>query len=77
MESPGEQDLTIRPTRETFNPLADAPPPPVIDEFTRVAPVGGFGLHLVKTMMDSVTYRHDRGLNLLTMTARREQQEPA
>ena len=75
----GEQDLTIRVSDDgkPFNPLADAPPPPVIDEFTRVAPVGGFGLHLVKTMMDSVTYRHDRGLNLLTMTARREQQEPA
>ena len=75
----GEEDLTIQVSDDgrPFNPLVDAPPPPIIDESTRVAPIGGFGLHLVKTMMDSVTYRHDQGLNELTMTARREQAETA
>ena len=70
--TPGSRDMTIRVSDDgkPFNPLTEAPPPPAIDENTRVAPVGGFGLHLVKNVMDSVSYQHRGGRNHLTMTAR-------
>lgn len=53
-----------------FDPLSDAPPAPVIDENAGIAPVGGFGLHLVRNMMDSMSYSYVDGRNRLTMTAR-------
>ena len=70
-------NILVSDDGKPFNPLVDAPPPPVIDGSTIMAPVGGFGLHLVKNMMDSVTYRHNRGLNELAMTATLEPLEAA
>lgn len=55
-----------------FDPLTDAPKAPVIDENTEIAPVGGLGLHLVRCMMDSMSYSYEDGRNRLTMTARSE-----
>lgn len=60
-----------------FNPLSDAPPAPAIHENLEAAPVGGLGIHLVKNMVDSMSYRHEDGRNRVTMTARREQSVPA
>ena len=54
-----------------FDPLRDAPPAPVIDENTDVAPIGGMGLHLVTRMVESVAYRYEGGRNRVTMVARR------
>ena len=73
--TPGGGNMTIQVSDDgkPFNPLKDAPPPSLIDENTKAAPVGGFGLHLIKNMMDSVTYQHWEGKNHLTMTARIEQ----
>ncbi len=73
--TPTHQEISIQVSDDgkPFNPLTDAPPPPVIDEASRFAPVGGFGLHLVKNMMESVTYQHSQGRNHLTMTARRDE----
>ena len=48
-----------------FNPL-DAPVPDLnasIDE----RPIGGLGIHLVRTMMSSVEYRRENGRNVLIM----------
>ena len=55
-----------------FDPVNDAPAPPVIGPGTEIAPVGGFGLHLVKSMTHSVSYRYEGGRNRLTIVARRD-----
>ena len=60
-----------------FDPLSDAPPPPAVHENLEAAPVGGLGIHLVKNMVDSMSYRRENGRNRVTMTARREQPVPA
>ena len=53
-----------------FDPLNDAPLPdtnaPIEDR-----PVGGLGVHLVRTMMDEMHYRRESGRNHLTLVARR------
>ena len=54
-----------------FNMLTDAPAPDVdapIDE----RPIGGLGIHLVKTMMDELDYRRERDQNHLTLVKRRD-----
>ena len=67
-----EQDqllIEISDDGRPFDPLNDAPPAPIIDENTEIAPVGGFGLHLVRNVMDSMSYSYEDGRNRLTMTA--------
>ena len=51
-----------------FNPL-DAPPPD-IDASLEERPIGGLGIHLVRSMMDSVEYRRDHGRNVFIMKKR-------
>lgn len=48
-----------------FNPLEAAPPDTEagLDERR----VGGLGIHLVRSLMDSVEYRREKGRNILTM----------
>ena len=55
-----------------FDPLRDAPPAPVIDENTDIAPIGGMGLRLVTRMVDSIAYRYENGRNRVTLIARRD-----
>ena len=55
-----------------FDPLHDAPPAPVVDENTEVAPIGGMGLRLVTRMVESIAYRYENGRNRVTMIARRD-----
>lgn len=66
---PGPHGLTVEISDDgrPFDPLQDGPPPPVIMPGS-VAPVGGLGLHLVRTMTDQLFYRRDQGKNRLTMT---------
>ena len=54
-----------------FNPLQDADIPDV-EAMLGDRPVGGLGVHLVKTLMDDLTYERSAGRNHLTMVARRE-----
>ena len=53
-----------------FDPLNDAPQPdtgaPIEDR-----PIGGLGVHLVRTMMDEMHYRRESGRNHLTLVTRR------
>ncbi len=53
-----------------FDPLTEAP-----EEDTESAledrPIGGLGVHLVRTMMDEATYRRDGDRNLMTLVKRR------
>ena len=67
-----ELAIEISDDGRPFDPLNDAPPAPVIDEKTEIAPVGGMGLHLVRNMMDSLSYRYEGGRNRLSMTTRRD-----
>ena len=53
-----------------FDPLTDAPEPEVTGS-VEDRHVGGLGVHLVRTMMDNVSYRRERGRNLFTMTTQR------
>ncbi len=54
-----------------FDPLKEAPPPD-LDSDLEDRPVGGLGLHLVRTFMDDIHYRRDKGKNHLIMTKRRD-----
>ena len=49
-----------------FDPLEDAPLPDP-DAPLEDRPVGGLGVHLVRTMMDEITYRYQDGKNRLFM----------
>jgi serine/threonine-protein kinase RsbW len=51
-----------------FNPLDLAPPNLTAPLAERA--LGGLGVHLVKSLMDSVEYRRDNGKNVLTMRKR-------
>ena len=53
-----------------FDPLNDAPPPD-LDSSLADRRVGGLGLHLVRSTMDELRYRRERGKNHLTLITRR------
>jgi anti-sigma regulatory factor (Ser/Thr protein kinase) len=48
-----------------FNPLEAAVPD--IDASIEERPIGGLGIHLVRSVMSSVEYRREDGRNVLTM----------
>ena len=54
-----------------FNPIQEAPPVPDVSP-GQPAPLGGLGIHLVKKMVESLSYHHDGTWNRLTMTAQRD-----
>ena len=49
-----------------FDPLTQAKPP-VLDGALDERPIGGLGLHFVRTLMDEVSYRRDGAHNRLTL----------
>ena len=57
---------------QPFNPLQDSTIPDV-EAMLEDRPIGGLGVHLVKTLMDDLTYERTAGKNRLTMVARREE----
>lgn len=68
-----DDSLTIEVSDDgrPFNPLEDAAVPDVealLDERS----VGGLGVHLVRTMMDDLSYQRDEGRNRLKMVTKRE-----
>lgn len=69
-----DDSLTIEVSDDgrPFNPLEDAAVPDVealLDERS----VGGLGVHLVRTMMDDLSYQRAEGRNLLKMVTKKEQ----
>jgi anti-sigma regulatory factor (Ser/Thr protein kinase) len=57
--------LTIVDDGRAFNPLEA--PPVDFDTDPLERPVGGLGLHLVRTVMNSIDYRRENGRNVLEM----------
>lgn len=49
-----------------FDPFAEAPPP-VLDGDLEDRPIGGLGVHFVRTMMDAVQYERRGGRNRVTL----------
>ncbi len=64
--------LTIKIVDEgrPFDPISDAPVPDT-DAAMEDRPIGGLGVYLVKTMMDEMHYRREKGKNRLTLVTRR------
>ena len=54
-----------------FNPV-DAPPPD-LDRPIEDRPIGGLGIHLVKSSVETMAYRRVNGRNILTMTMRKSE----
>ena len=55
-----------------FDPLTDAPEPDTESGIDDRA-VGGLGIHLVRTMMDDVTYRREENKNYMRLVKRRSE----
>ena len=68
-----EQAITVEiiDNGPPFNMLQDAPLPDVEAEIEE-RPIGGLGIHLVKTMMDELHYKRDQERNHLILIKRRE-----
>lgn len=58
-------ELTMRDNGLPFDPLALQSPD--VNAPMEDRAVGGLGLHLIRTLMDSVTYRHECDQNVLVM----------
>jgi anti-sigma regulatory factor (Ser/Thr protein kinase) len=54
--------MVIEDDGQPFNPLLDAPAPD-LGAATEERPIGGLGLHMVKKMTRSLTYRREGGRN--------------
>ena len=61
----GGWQAEIRDSGKAFDPLKAAPP--LLDAAIEDRPIGGLGIHIVLSMMDSVTYRREDGCNVLTV----------
>jgi anti-sigma regulatory factor (Ser/Thr protein kinase) len=61
---PGELSVEVADQGVEFNPLKVKPPDLALSLEAR--PVGGLGIHLVKTFAKSLTYRREQGWNRLT-----------
>lgn len=61
--------LTVQITDDgrAFDPVSDAPVPK-LDASLEDRPLGGLGLHLVRTLMDDISYRREEGRNHLALT---------
>ncbi len=66
--SDGLMQAELEDDGKPFNPLET--PPPDLTPSLEDRPIGGLGVHFVKTMMDRVTYRREGGKNILTMSKR-------
>ena len=64
----GEVTTEVSDTGRAFNPL-DVPPPN-LDAPLSERTLGGLGIHLVRSLMDSIEYRRDGEKNVLTMRKR-------
>jgi serine/threonine-protein kinase RsbW len=64
----GEIVAEVSDDGAAFDPLEV--PPPDLESDLEARPIGGLGVHFVKTLMDAVAYRRTGGRNVLTMRKR-------
>jgi anti-sigma regulatory factor (Ser/Thr protein kinase) len=62
--APGELSVEVADQGVEFNPLKAKSPDLTLSLESR--PIGGLGIHLVKTFAKSLTYRREQGWNRLT-----------
>ena len=60
--------LEVEDDGAPFDPLQQAPPAPPTT--LADAPIGGLGIHLIRSMFDECRYRRENGRNRLTLVAR-------
>jgi anti-sigma regulatory factor (Ser/Thr protein kinase) len=60
-----ELTMVVEDDGRAFDPLQR--PAPDLDLPLEERPIGGLGIHIVRSLMDSVEYRHENGRNVLTM----------
>lgn len=61
--------VQLRDNGIAFDPFAGAPEPQ-LDLPLAERPVGGLGVHLVRNLIEQVSYRRDNGFNRIDMTLR-------
>ena len=61
-------NIEIEDEGKPFNPLEFQPPPPVSS--LEDAPLGGRGIHLIRSLMSECRYRRRDGKNILTLVTR-------
>jgi len=64
----GSAEVEVEDDGREFNPLA-SPPVDVSVPLER-RPIGGLGIHMIRQLMDSVTYRRENGRNILKLAKR-------
>ncbi len=64
--APDSVKITIVDDGRPFNPL-DAPPPPDVHSIEE-APIGGLGIHVIRSFARDVDYRRDGERNVLVLT---------
>jgi anti-sigma regulatory factor (Ser/Thr protein kinase) len=61
--------VTITDDGVAFDPLTA--PPPLLDIPAEERPIGGLGIHFIRTVMDSVAYAREGEKNVLSMEKKR------
>ena len=69
---PNSLTIDIVDDGRPFDPLSEAPIPDT-GATMEDRPIGGLGVHLVKTLMDEMNYRREKGKNRLTLVTRRSE----
>lgn len=64
----GRMSATLRDDGRAFDPTAAGEPD--IDAELEDRPIGGLGIHIVRTLMDAIVYERIGGHNQLTLTRR-------
>jgi anti-sigma regulatory factor (Ser/Thr protein kinase) len=71
----GDLTAVVRDDGQPFNPLLQ--PPPNIDAAIEERSIGGLGIHLLRTLMDSVDYRWSEERNCLAFRLHVDPADPS
>ena len=63
---PGLLIAVLQDDGKPFNPLLEAPAA-ILEGSIEDRPIGGLGIHFMRTLMDEVAYQREEGHNRLTL----------